>query len=64
MPEVIAKFDKAWGVKLSNKPGLTVTEIVGKVGKGEIKVLYIMGENPTKVCAVSIEPFDRVSDYV
>ncbi|MRR54357.1 MAG: formate dehydrogenase subunit alpha [Deltaproteobacteria bacterium] len=45
-PEVIAKFEKAWGVPLSDKPGLTVTEIVGKAGKGEIKVLYIMGENP------------------
>jgi len=45
-PDVIAKFEKAWGVKLSSKPGLTVTEIVGKAGKGEIKVLYIMGENP------------------
>jgi formate dehydrogenase alpha subunit len=45
-PEVIAKFEKAWGVTLSNKPGLTVTEIVGKAGKGDIKVLYIMGENP------------------
>jgi len=45
-PDVIAKFEKAWGVALSNQPGLTVTEIVGKAGKGEIKVLYIMGENP------------------
>ena len=45
-PDVIAKFEKAWGVKLSDKPGLTVTEIVGKAGKGDIKVLYIMGENP------------------
>ncbi|MRR58712.1 MAG: formate dehydrogenase subunit alpha [Deltaproteobacteria bacterium] len=45
-PEVIAKFEKAWGVTLSDKPGLTVTEIVGKAGKGDIKVLYIMGENP------------------
>ncbi len=45
-PDVIAKFEKAWGVKLSDKPGLTVTEIVDKAGKGDIKVLYIMGENP------------------
>jgi formate dehydrogenase major subunit len=45
-PEVIAKFEKAWGVKLSTNPGLTVTEIVDRAGKGEIKVLYIMGENP------------------
>jgi formate dehydrogenase major subunit len=45
-PQVIEKFEKAWGAKLSDKPGLTVTEIVGKAGKGEIKFLYIMGENP------------------
>jgi len=45
-PEVIEKFEKAWGVKLSEKPGLTVTEIIDKAGKGEIKFLYIMGENP------------------
>jgi len=45
-PQVIEKFEKAWGVSLSDKPGLTVTEIIDKAGKGEIKFLYIMGENP------------------
>ena len=45
-PEVLAKFNQAWGVELSSKPGLTLTEIVGKAGQGDIKVLYIMGENP------------------
>ena len=45
-PQVIEKFEKAWGVKLSDQPGLTVTEIVGKAGTGKIKFLYIMGENP------------------
>ncbi len=45
-PEVIAKFEKAWGVKLSDKPGDTLTEIVHKAGHGDIKFLYIMGENP------------------
>ncbi|APG27567.1 formate dehydrogenase [Syntrophotalea acetylenivorans] len=44
--EVKAKFQKAWGVELSDKPGMTLTEIVDKAGHGEIKVLYIMGENP------------------
>jgi formate dehydrogenase alpha subunit len=45
-PDVIAKFEKAWGVKLSDKPGVTLTEIVHKAGHGDIKFLYIMGENP------------------
>ncbi len=45
-PEALAKFATAWGVELSNKPGHTVTEIIPMAGKGEIKGLYIMGENP------------------
>ncbi len=45
-PEVLAKFEKAWGVKLSSNPGHTVTEVIPMAGKGEIKLLYIMGENP------------------
>jgi formate dehydrogenase alpha subunit len=45
-PEVKEKFENAWGVELSDKVGLTLTEIVHKAGHGDIKVLYIMGENP------------------
>ena len=41
------KFEAAWNIEgLPAKPGLTVTEIVTAVGKGDIKGLYIMGENP------------------
>ena len=40
------KFEKAWGVNLSGTPGLTVTEIMGGAAHGDIKALYIMGENP------------------
>lgn len=41
------KFSSAWGVAdLPAKPGLTVTEIMTAAGKGSIKGLYIMGENP------------------
>ncbi len=40
------KFEAAWGAKLSTKPGLTLMEIMAAAGKGEIKALYIMGENP------------------
>ncbi len=44
--DVKAKFQNAWGVELSDQPGVTLTEIVHKAGSGDIKVLYIMGENP------------------
>lgn len=41
------KFEAAWGVNdLSPRPGLTVTEIVSAAGSGNIKGIYIMGENP------------------
>lgn len=45
-PRVLEKFQMAWGVRLPDKPGLTVTEIIDRAGKGEIKFLHIMGENP------------------
>jgi len=44
--EIKEKFEKAWGVKLSDKPGLTVVEIINSVYDGKIKGLYVMGENP------------------
>lgn len=45
-PEVKEKFENAWGVKLSSKPGLTIPEMMDAVTKGNMKLLYIMGENP------------------
>ncbi|SEG08906.1 formate dehydrogenase, alpha subunit [Caloramator fervidus] len=44
--ENVEKFEKAWGVKLSDKPGLTVSEMFHEAIKGKLKALYIMGENP------------------
>ena len=38
------KFEEAWGVPLSNKPGITLIEMLN--GVGDIKAMYIMGENP------------------
>ena len=40
------KFEAAWGVSLSNKVGLTVTEIIPAAGEGKIKAIYILGEDP------------------
>jgi len=41
------KFEEAWGVvDLNDKPGLTLTDMLAKAEKGELKALYVMGENP------------------
>ncbi|NQT92287.1 MAG: formate dehydrogenase subunit alpha, partial [Lentisphaerae bacterium] len=45
-PEIQKKFEEAWGASLSPNVGLTVTEIVTAAGEGDVKGLYIMGENP------------------
>lgn len=45
-PEVQARFEKAWGVKLSNKVGLQVTKTIPAMLRGDVKFLYVMGENP------------------
>jgi formate dehydrogenase major subunit len=41
-----ARFEAAWGTKLDPVPGLTVVEIMNAVHAGEIRGMYIMGENP------------------
>jgi formate dehydrogenase alpha subunit len=41
-----AKFESAWGTKLSGQKGLTVVEIMHAIEEGKVKALYIMGENP------------------
>ncbi len=43
----IKKFTAAWGeLKITPKPGLTVTEMFGAAESGRIKAIYVMGENP------------------
>ncbi|MCR5748209.1 MAG: formate dehydrogenase subunit alpha [Lachnospiraceae bacterium] len=44
--EVREKFEKAWGVKLSPKPGLKATEVFPAAIEGKIHGLYICGEDP------------------
>ena len=41
------KMEAAWGVSdLPDKPGLKVTEMIPKAHDGDLKALYIIGENP------------------
>nr|NIS60252.1 molybdopterin-dependent oxidoreductase [Pseudomonadota bacterium] len=44
--QIAEKFEKAWNAKLSTKIGLTVTEMLKAVGTGEVKAMFILGENP------------------
>jgi len=41
-----AKFEKAWKTKLPQNLGLTVVEMINEAAKGNLKAMYIMGENP------------------
>ena len=40
------KFEKAWGVKLDDKAGLTLPKMMDSALDGKLKMLYIFGENP------------------
>jgi formate dehydrogenase major subunit/formate dehydrogenase alpha subunit len=45
-PAAQAKFEAAWGVPLSSQVGLTVTEMISAAERGDVRCLYIVGENP------------------
>jgi len=45
-PAVQEKFENAWGVPLSNELGLMIPEMFDKANSGELKAMYILGENP------------------
>jgi len=45
-PAVREKFGKAWNCTISEKPGLTVGEMMSAAAHGDIKAMFIMGENP------------------
>ena len=40
-----AKFEKAWGRPMLEKPGLTMTEALEEAAQGEIKAIVTFGEN-------------------
>ena len=44
--QAAAPFERAWGVPLDREPGLTVVEIMDAALAGQIRGLYVMGENP------------------
>ncbi len=46
LENVRKRFENLWGGTLDPKRGLTVVEIMNAVHAGEIRAMYIMGENP------------------
>ena len=40
------RFEQLWGTKLDHEPGLTVVEVIHAVEKGQVRGMYIEGENP------------------
>jgi formate dehydrogenase major subunit len=45
-PVAIASFEALWGMPLDHQPGLTVVEVMQAIERGEVRGMYIMGENP------------------
>ena len=46
MEEVHRKYEELWDAPLSRKSGLTVVEVINAANAGEIRGMYIQGENP------------------
>lgn len=45
-PAVRQRFEHAWGVPLSSQPGWNQTEMFDAMAHGQLKGLYVIGENP------------------
>lgn len=45
-PSAIESFEALWGMPLDRQPGLTVVEVMQAIERGEVRGMYIMGENP------------------
>lgn len=46
IPSVRSKFEQLWDRELSERPGMTATEMIQAAHEKKLKALYIMGENP------------------
>ncbi len=44
--EIATKFEDAWGTKLSREVGLNLSDMLDGAISGDVRFLYIMGENP------------------
>jgi len=47
-PAIKARFEAAWNVKLPKKLGWTITEMFRAMERGELRGLFVIGENPAQ----------------
>lgn len=47
-PAARGKFEAAWKSKLSEKPGLTISEVLKAIDEDKVRFLYVFGENPMR----------------
>jgi formate dehydrogenase major subunit len=45
-PAARARFEQLWQSPLDDRPGLTVVEVMHAIHAGQVRGMYIMGENP------------------
>ncbi len=45
-PDVRARYEDAWGRSLDPAAGLTVVEVINAIHNGQIKGMFVQGENP------------------
>jgi predicted molibdopterin-dependent oxidoreductase YjgC len=45
-PATLDRFERAWGVRPPARPGLVVTEMVEGCLSGDVRAMYVVGENP------------------
>jgi len=49
-PEVRARFEQAWGMSLPVEKGMDYLSMMEAADAGELKGLYVVGENPVRDC--------------
>jgi predicted molibdopterin-dependent oxidoreductase YjgC len=54
------RFEAEWGVKLPAKAGWHLTEMFEAMGRGDLKSLYVIGENPAQSEADSKHALERL----
>jgi formate dehydrogenase alpha subunit len=45
-PDTLAKFERAWGARPTSATGLVVTEMMEACLTGDVRAMYVVGENP------------------
>jgi formate dehydrogenase major subunit len=47
-PEVRARFERAWNVKIQPRHGWNLTEMLRAMDRGDLRALFVIGENPAQ----------------